>query len=170
MPHLDSPGTRKPIASKKQKSTPRKAKGGKRSIQNKSIVSNPWTFGLEFPLEAHDAVLKGLPFSTYLNFEKATKFTREDLLKVICIPPRSLDRRRKSTLLKPNESDRLLRFARLFLVVRGLFEGDEDAARKWMQTPRPALGGRTPLELAATEIGSRQVETLVWQLENGVFV
>ena len=50
-----------------------------------------------------------------------------------------------------------------------LFEGDADAARRWLRAPQTALGGEPPLGLASTEVGSRQVEDLITQLEHGVF-
>ena len=66
------------------------------------------------------------------------------------------------------ESDRLLRTARLFRLAVDLFDGDRQAARQWLQTPKRALGGATPLDHAATEVGAREVEDLVGRAEHGV--
>ena len=50
-----------------------------------------------------------------------------------------------------------------------MFEGDSRAAERWLSSPRRALGGATPLELAKTEAGAREVEALIGRLEHGVF-
>lgn len=43
------------------------------------------------------------------------------------------------------------------------------AARAWLSTPAPALANRTPVEVAATDVGAREVESLIDRLEHGVF-
>jgi putative toxin-antitoxin system antitoxin component (TIGR02293 family) len=50
-----------------------------------------------------------------------------------------------------------------------LFEGDHDAATEWMRSPLPALGGETPIDIARTELGARQVENLVGRIEHGIY-
>ena len=50
-----------------------------------------------------------------------------------------------------------------------LFEGDVKGAKRWLRAPKLALGGKTPLDLASTETGARQVEDLIGRLEHGVF-
>jgi putative toxin-antitoxin system antitoxin component (TIGR02293 family) len=49
-----------------------------------------------------------------------------------------------------------------------LFEGDANAARQWLTAPQPALGGSTPGDYAATELGAREVENLIGRLEHGI--
>jgi putative toxin-antitoxin system antitoxin component (TIGR02293 family) len=70
---------------------------------------------------------------------------------------------------KPQPSDHDLRASRVFAKAIELFEGDRDAASKWMQTPLPALGGETPIDIARTELGARQAENLVGRIEHGVY-
>ena len=95
--------------------------------------------------------------------------SREALADLVQIKPRTLDRRREGGRLRPEESDRLLRAARVFGGTIALFEGDADAARTWLSSPQRALGGAVPLEMARTEVGAREVESLVGRLEHGVF-
>jgi len=45
----------------------------------------------------------------------------------------------------------------------------EDNARQWLQRPLRELGGQTPLQLAATEPGSREVERVLGRIEHGIF-
>ena len=50
-----------------------------------------------------------------------------------------------------------------------LFEGDSRAAERWLSSPKRALGGAVPSELAETEAGAREVEALIGRIEHGVF-
>ena len=50
-----------------------------------------------------------------------------------------------------------------------LFEGDSRAAERGLSSPKRALGGAVPAELAKTEAGAREVEALIGRLEHGVF-
>jgi hypothetical protein len=45
--------------------------------------------------------------------------------------------------------------------------GDETLARQWMQTPREAFAGKTPFDMARTELGAREVEELLQDFDDG---
>jgi putative toxin-antitoxin system antitoxin component (TIGR02293 family) len=75
--------------------------------------------------------------------------------------------RKEKGRLHPDESAPEIR-ARIFSQAVGLFEGDEEAARRWLTGPQPALGGSTPWDYAATEIGAREVERLIGRLGHGI--
>lgn len=92
-----------------------------------------------------------------------------EIASLLLIPPRTFYYRKKAKRLTPGESDRLLRTARIFGLAVDLFDGDRDAARQWLQTPKRALGDATPLGYAATEVGAREVEDLIGRAEHGVF-
>jgi putative toxin-antitoxin system antitoxin component (TIGR02293 family) len=47
--------------------------------------------------------------------------------------------------------------------------GSKEKAGRWLQRPNRALGGATPLEHLATEIGTREVETVLGRTAHGVF-
>ena len=85
------------------------------------------------------------------------------------VPRRTMTRRKSEGRFLPEESDRLLRAARLFGKTLELFEGDRDAATEWLTTAQSALGGGVPLDLARSEVGAQEVERLVGRLEHGVF-
>jgi putative toxin-antitoxin system antitoxin component (TIGR02293 family) len=80
-----------------------------------------------------------------------------------------LARRRVSGRLGPDESERLVRVAGVYERAVQLFEGDARAALTWLTTPKEALGKRMPLEYARFDLGAREVEGLIGQLEQGVF-
>jgi putative toxin-antitoxin system antitoxin component (TIGR02293 family) len=114
-------------------------------------------------------VKAGFSYNTLVRFQKATALSWEKIAEFVQIPQRTIARRQSEGRLRPDESDRVLRAATVFEKVVGLFEGNADAARQWLQNPQRAFGGETPLNLASTEIGARQVEDLIGRLEHGVF-
>lgn len=120
-------------------------------------------------LRVMKAVDRGLPYRAFEQFVRNTGLPSEIVADLIGVPRRTLTRRKQTGRLQPDESDRLLRAARVFATVLGLFDGDRDAARDWLEKEKRAFGGAIPLDLAKTEVGARAVETLVQQLEHGVF-
>lgn len=86
------------------------------------------------------------------------------LASVLGIAPRTLARRRKAGILSPEESDRLLRIARLAELALAVFE-DAEAAADWLTSPKRLLGGETPLEHADTAPGIREVEDMLFAVE-----
>jgi putative toxin-antitoxin system antitoxin component (TIGR02293 family) len=116
-----------------------------------------------------EAVEAGFPFSVLERLRTATGLDADLLAQTHAIAPRTLTRRRQEGRFLPDESDRILRAARLFSRALQLFEGDRSAAASWLSTPQRGLGGAIPLHLGRTELGAREVETLIDRLEAGVF-
>lgn len=127
--------------------------------------------GLEPSDTAHlmRQVEKGLPFRLVERLRRNMALTTEEFAELIQVRPRTLSRRKEEGRLQPDESDRALRASRLFGRVLELFEGDVAAARDWLSSAQPALGGAVPLSVARTELGAREVEHLIGRLEHGVF-
>jgi putative toxin-antitoxin system antitoxin component (TIGR02293 family) len=113
-------------------------------------------------------VRAGFPFSRLARLQKATALPWEKVACFIGMPQRTLTRRRSEGRLRPDESDRVWRASAIFDLAVDLFEGDAAAARQWLETPQPGLGGEVPLEFASTEVGAREVEDLIGRLEHGV--
>jgi putative toxin-antitoxin system antitoxin component (TIGR02293 family) len=114
-------------------------------------------------------VEKGLPFRVVERLRRNMALTLEELAELIQVRPRTLSRRKEEGRLQPDESDRALRASRLFGRALELFDGDAAAARAWLSSAQPALGGVVPLSVARTELGAREVENLIGRLEHGVF-
>ncbi len=72
-------------------------------------------------------------------------------------------------LLTGHESDALARHAGLLTQAISVFDGDEDAARQWLNCPQIGLGGAVPLECAKTTFGFREVEKLLTRIDRGVY-
>lgn len=72
--------------------------------------------------------------------------------------------RARRTRLKLVESERVERLARLMALAEEVWENEEDA-RAFMREPHSMLDGRSPIGMAATELGARRVELLLAKLE-----
>jgi putative toxin-antitoxin system antitoxin component (TIGR02293 family) len=81
------------------------------------------------------------------------------------VPKTTLERR--ATQLSPQESERTERVARLFVHARRAL-GSEAEAREFMTTPHPALDGRSPLDAARSDLGTRRTEQVLNALEYGL--
>lgn len=94
-------------------------------------------------------------------------------LPINLIGPTTTMRRRMDTneRLKPDETERLLRVARVYAESASLF-GDEAAAKTWMNTPAEFVPGEpatTPAQLAASDSGARMIEAKIRQTAYGIF-
>jgi putative toxin-antitoxin system antitoxin component (TIGR02293 family) len=112
---------------------------------------------------------RGLAFRTLESLSSESGFPIGEIAELVGIPPRTLARRKVSGRLAPTESERLLRISRIFELAVGLFNGAVAEAVVWLRTPRRPLAGSTPFAYSATELGAREVETLIGQLQHGVF-
>lgn len=117
----------------------------------------------------HQDIQRGLAFQELEAFQQRSQLPLSAIQRVSLLPPRTWQRRKSEGRLKAVESDRLWRLVRLFGKATELFEGNSPAASAWFQQPIEGLGGCTPLEMAETEVGAREVEELIGRLEHGVF-
>jgi len=115
-----------------------------------------------------DEVRGGLPFKTLESFSAESGLGVSEIAVLIGLPERTLARRKVAGRLTSGESERLLRLSKVFEQVVNLFEGNVSAAVAWLETPKRALGDKSPWNYLQTEIGAREVEDLIGQLEHGV--
>ena len=113
---------------------------------------------------------EGLSYAAFERLKRRLEVSSQELADAALISRRTLARRKKAGRFGPDESDRLVRIARVFSRAIELFEGDAEGAREWMMRPRPALGGPSPFEMARTEVGAAEVERLIHQLDHGVII
>lgn len=117
----------------------------------------------------HESVKEGLAYTAMEKLQSRLDPSLVDLSQIIHIPARTLQRRKVEGRLQPDESDRLLRFARVLWKTIELFEGDLPMAVQWLVSPVAGLGKICPIELAQSEPGTLEVEALIGRLEHGVF-
>jgi len=120
-------------------------------------------------MELSEKVQVGFPVKAFISLTKTMELSNKQLAELVQISSRTLNRRLKEGILKADESERLLRFSRIFTMSKNLFEGDSSSAQNWLRNSNRALGGESPLEASKTEEGSREVENLINRLEHGVF-
>lgn len=121
-------------------------------------------------VSAHRRVKEGASYTAFERFRRVVDLPAVELAALTGIPARTLARRKESGRLASEETDRLMRLARLVGKAIELFEGDVSAARSWLETPQRALGGHKPLALADTEPGVAAIESLIGRLEHGIVV
>jgi len=74
---------------------------------------------------------------------------------------------KRRTKLTPEESARTERLARVVAIAESMWD-EQDEARTFLNTAHPLLDGRTPLEVAGTELGARRVERMLQDVEHGL--
>ena len=113
-------------------------------------------------------VRAGLPFDEFLFVRDLYDLPELAFAKFLSMSAATLHRRKKAGKLSSAESERLIRYARLFGQAMEFIESEE-GARNWLKTANPGTAGESPLSYADTEIGAREVENLLGRLEHGVF-
>jgi putative toxin-antitoxin system antitoxin component (TIGR02293 family) len=82
-------------------------------------------------------------------------------LKYRVVPRTTLHRR---TRLTADEGQRLERLARMTMLAEEVWE-DADLAHEFLTSAQPQLGGERPVEMARSDLATREVEELLFRLE-----
>ncbi len=121
------------------------------------------------PSDLVAAIRQGFPTAILEQVAAELSTTQQSILGATRIPAATLTRRRREGgKLTPQESDRVYRLLNVYQSAVQLFEGDKEAARRWIQQPARALAGNTPLTHLDTEAGADAVLDLIGRLEHGV--
>jgi putative toxin-antitoxin system antitoxin component (TIGR02293 family) len=116
---------------------------------------------------AHDEIIRGIAARRVKTLIDRGVLGAKQVYRVI--PERTFGRRlAKGEPLKPAEADAIGRLVRVTEKAEKTF-GDADFAHKWLVYPNPALGDRIPIELAETDAGAREVETILTRIAYGVY-
>lgn len=126
--------------------------------------------GLRQPIhslaELSAVVARGLPKSALRAcVERVVADRHEQRRMIYAIVPEATYKRRHQ--LKPEESERTERLGRVIATAEYVWD-DRDEARRFLTAPHPAIGGRSPIDVARSELGARQVEELLWQIFHGL--
>ena len=116
--------------------------------------------------ELRETVKAGLPYASLEALMDKFGLAREEVAAALHLPQRTIARRKKEQKLQADESDRLLRLARVSAQATATL-GTEDKAAQWLRRPNRALGNRIPLDLIDSDIGIRQVEEVLGRIEHG---
>ncbi len=115
-----------------------------------------------------DKARAGFPYATLEAIATRFEIPQETLVHILHLPARTLARRKKSGRLSADESDRLLRLARVVARAEEVF-GSQERAGGWLRGPVRALGGVRPLDLLDTDLGAQQVDQVLGRIEHGVY-
>lgn len=109
----------------------------------------------------------GLPLASLTRLRERGLTSTE--LSEIVISPRTLKHRKaRNEPLSQEETDRAVRVARILGLAEEVFD-NPDKALLWLRSPDDRLANRTPLNMLHTESGGRLVESMLWQLDEGIY-
>lgn len=133
--------------------------GGKKAVGIKKAQT---------PLELHKAVKSGIPAKCAFHFKEQAGFSNVLICEVLGVSEKTLTRwhNHPAKPLNSVTSDRLVRSAKIMALAEQVLE-DADNAKKWMSEPQSALGNEVPRDLLSTDVGAKQVENLLLQMEHG---
>jgi putative toxin-antitoxin system antitoxin component (TIGR02293 family) len=127
--------------------------------------------GLESPATEGDIlrIVEGRLASSVIKRLSALGLERSEIDAVV-IPSRTLQHRRsRREKLTVEESDRVLRVIRVLSLAESVY-GTRERALGWLRKSNARLDGRAPLSLLKTDTGSRIIEELLIQIDEGMFV
>ena len=111
-------------------------------------------------------VRRGLPVDAVCNSSSTVVASPVELDRLV-LPRKTLAHRRKLGTLTADQSDRLVRVARLLAAAEKTF-GSQDKAGAWLRRPTVASSGERPPDPLDTDEGARQVEALLGQIDCGL--
>ena len=121
-------------------------------------------------LDIAKGTITGVPVRAILSLQDRWHlFSDEEVGTVVGLSPRTIARYRgePNKSLDPPQADRVYRLARMQALAEDVLESQEGASN-WLRRPQPGLGGEIPLDLLATEVGTREVELLLNRIERSV--
>ncbi len=120
------------------------------------------------PTELIRSIRQGLRFGELETLQEQIDLPLEQLARKLAISRSTLQRRKTAGRLSSDESDKVMRFARLLEHAVKVF-GSLTNARAWLKHPQRGLGGAIPLDYAETEVGAREVDNLIGRIDYSVY-
>lgn len=110
---------------------------------------------------------KGLPLKAIESLkDQGLTFTE---ISEIVISPRTLKHRKaRKERLSSVETDKALRMARIVGLADRVF-GSRTKALLWLRSADDRLDHRTPMQMLVNESGGRLVESMLWQIDEGIY-
>jgi putative toxin-antitoxin system antitoxin component (TIGR02293 family) len=98
---------------------------------------------------------------------RSSGLTDEEIYSLV-VPRRTLTHRRaRREALSRDESDRVVRVARVLGLCVEVF-GEPERGWRWLRAAKRQFRGRAPLDLLVTEAGARLVEELLYRIDEGM--
>jgi putative toxin-antitoxin system antitoxin component (TIGR02293 family) len=115
-----------------------------------------------------EATRVGLSYASFDAIRVRFAIKTELMTRLLDLPARTLARRKHEKRFQTDESDRLVRLARIGALAEDTLGSTPKAAR-WLQAPNRALAGEAPLSCLDTDVGTREVEDLLLRIAYGVY-
>jgi putative toxin-antitoxin system antitoxin component (TIGR02293 family) len=111
-------------------------------------------------------IRRGLPVGAVQFVLDSGRLTLAEIDQIV-LPRKTLANRRRLGNLTPEQSDRLVRVARVLAAAEETF-GNQEKAGAWLRRPTRALAGESPINILDTDEGAREVETLLGHIGHGI--
>ncbi len=112
------------------------------------------------------AASEGLPLAAIDEFMASGAISAAELHALV-LPQKDLASRRKPGRLTQEQSERLLRVARIMALADENF-GAREIAHRWLRRPNEVLENMTPLNMLDKDLGAQKVEALLLRIAHGV--
>ncbi len=137
-----------------------------RSLFSVLLAPDELTSGISSDMDIVNLVHNRLPLSV-IDRLLAEGVSKQEINLVA--PQRTLAHRRANEeRLTIDESDRAVRLARVVAQTESVF-GNKEKAMAWLRQPMKRFEGNTPIDMLATDVGSRMVEEMLVQIDEGFF-
>lgn len=113
-------------------------------------------------------IRKGIPAGAIDALLHNTRLSQAQLSIILAIPERTLTRRKHEGVLTHEESEKLVRLARVIERAEEVFE-DLQKALDWLQAPNHTLNSMSPLSMLDTDIGTENIMDTLGRIEHGIF-
>lgn len=119
------------------------------------------------PVSAVELIRAGLPAGAFEVTARALLLSVDELAAKLGISPRTIrDQRKRKVRLSSENTEKLVRIARIQRLGRSIFSTD-GAVAEWLRAPAPALNGIKPIDLVDTDTGAREIEAVLHGMAYG---
>jgi putative toxin-antitoxin system antitoxin component (TIGR02293 family) len=115
-----------------------------------------------------DIIRNGLNRKALDRLMLLTGLSASEIASFIHVSDRTLRRYKPSTILNPEQSERVLEIAHLYTRGEEVF-GDMEAFKEWVDSELMALGNKKPKAFLDTSRGVLMVDAILGRIEHGVF-
>jgi len=114
-------------------------------------------------------IKRGMDVAIVDTLSKELGISQKKLLHCIMLSPATFKRRcTNKKRLTTCESDRIYRIVMVYRSALELFNGNIEAARRWLIQPAKSLGGIAPFDYLDNAAGADEVYDLIARIEHGI--
>ena len=126
-------------------------------------------------LVAHQQIACGLTTDVISELASQLAWEPAAICRIVGIERTTFQRRAKksdasSRVLNSEQSAKIYLFTKVMEAAIGLFDGNVDKAKGWLQKPARALGQSCPIDLLSTPAGVEAVLDLIGKIEHGIVI